>query len=270
VLTPLLARALFDPRYHQILDNLVFPHALGLTATASFPTMTALLVATALALRFLETGAWLNATGSGLAAGIAIALEPPAVLFLAGVVTAVALARRFRAALPFLAGLALPVIALGVWRLRGTGHLPLDFWSHPAIHWHGLDQNFVALREYLWSIRLLQWLPIAGAVAVVRRSPPAAGLLGGWLTAAVLLRGGLPSADAGTGTFFASLMSAFPAYLVLAAAVPLLLPTVGMALTRQFPLPRGETRRRGGYLVATGAVLFALVPIVLFAALPRG
>ena len=37
------------------------------------------------------------------------------------------------------------------------------------------------LREFTWSARVLQWLPLAGALAVARRSLPAAGLLLAWL-----------------------------------------------------------------------------------------
>ena len=48
--------------------------------------------------------------------------------------------------------------------------------------------NMAGLREYFWSHRVLQWIPIAGVVAVARRSPPAALALGCWLGGYVIFR----------------------------------------------------------------------------------
>jgi hypothetical protein len=269
VASPVLAVALFDPRLRPVLEQRVLPQTLGLTAVGSFPAMVALLVAAAFALQWVRSGAWLDAGTCGLAAGFAIALEPSSAVFLAGLVLVVVLALRVRDALPLAAGLALPLIALAVWRLRGTDHLPLAFWDLPGPSWSGLNENFIQLREYFFSIRLLEFLPIAGALAVARRSLPAAGLLGGWLTAYVLLRGGAPSAEFLSGNFFRVLMPAFPAYVLLTAAIPLLVPTLGTAVVERFsPRPEPWPARRKAF--AAAAMLAGAVPIVLFAALPAG
>ena len=50
------------------------------------------------------------------------------------------------------------------------------------------------LREFFWSARVAQWVPIAGAIAVARKSVPAAGLLLGWLLAYVVVKGRRPVA----------------------------------------------------------------------------
>ena len=68
--------------------------------------------------------------------------------------------------------------------------------------------NMSGLREYFWSARLLQWAPLAGTVAVARRSLPAAGLLAGWLFAFVLVKGSAPVATVDSGSFFRLLMPA--------------------------------------------------------------
>ncbi|HWN22527.1 MAG TPA: hypothetical protein VNP93_11175, partial [Gaiellaceae bacterium] len=85
------------------------------------------------------------------------------------------------------------------------------------------------------SQRLIQWLPIAGAIAVGRRSLPLALLLGGWFgswvaTAATRVGTGLED-----GELVRVLLPALPAWVLLAAALPLLVPTLA---TRLGPLAR--------------------------------
>ena len=73
--------------------------------------------------------------------------------------------RRFVAA-----GAALGVAVLAVAALsQGVGL---------EISWDAFEANMAGLREFTWSNRLLQWLPLAGAIGVARRSPLAALLLG--------------------------------------------------------------------------------------------
>ena len=45
------------------------------------------------------------------------------------------------------------------------------------------------LREFTWSARVIQFLPLAGALAVARRSVPVAGLLLTWLLGYVVVKG---------------------------------------------------------------------------------
>ena len=51
-----------------------------------------------------------------------------------------------------------------------------------------LQANLAGLREYFFSQRLLQWVPLAGLIAVARRSVPLALALGGWLGGYVAFR----------------------------------------------------------------------------------
>jgi hypothetical protein len=93
-----------------------------------------------------------------------------------------------------------------------------------------LQTNMAGLREYFWSQRLLQWLPVAGGIAVARRSPLLAGALCGWLGAFVCVRLATSDAAFDDGEFFRLLLPALPAYVLLAAAVPLLVPTLAARL----------------------------------------
>jgi hypothetical protein len=90
--------------------------------------------------------------------------------------------------------------------------------------------NMAGLREYFWSHRVLQWIPIAGVVAVARRSLPTAVALGCWLGAYVLFRAAQPGIEVENGDFFRALLPAFPAYVLLTASMPLLVPTLAARL----------------------------------------
>ena len=90
--------------------------------------------------------------------------------------------------------------------------------------------NMAGLREYFWSHRFLQWLPVAGVIAVARRSIPFALLLGGWLGGYVAFRASRTDVGFDDGEFFRVLLPGLPGYFLLAAAVPLLVPTLAARL----------------------------------------
>ena len=69
------------------------------------------------------------------------------------------------------------------------------------VSWSAFDANMGGLREFTWSNRLLQWLPLAGAIGLARCSVPAAVLLGGWFGAFALAWGASPNVDVGDGSF---------------------------------------------------------------------
>lgn len=119
------------------------------------------------------------------------------------------------------AGVLLVGLAV-VWATRAT--------PFPEVSWDALEAQSGGLREHFWSQRLLQWLPLAGAVAVARQAPAAAGALLAWLVAYVVLRGAQPGTTFDGGELFRALLPALPAYVVLAAALPLLVPTLAARL----------------------------------------
>jgi hypothetical protein len=93
-----------------------------------------------------------------------------------------------------------------------------------------LQDNMALLREYFWSQRLLQWAPLAGVIAVGRRSLPLAAALGAWLAGYVVFRAAQPSIGFDDGEFFRAMLPALPAYILLTAAIPLLVPTLAVRL----------------------------------------
>ena len=130
------------------------------------------------------------------------------------------------------AALALAVIAAAALR----GGIGLD------VSWGAFDANMGGLREFTWSNRLLQWLPLAGAIGMARCSVPAAVLVGGWFGAFALAWGASPNVDVGDGSFAVALVPALPAFSLLVVCVPLLVPTLPARLERDDITPWSRDR----------------------------
>jgi len=221
VTAPWLVEALTLGSYSTTVQDRVLPLVLGLTAEPGYASGIALLVAVAL----LTARGRREAAAAGVAAGVGIVLVPEALVFLVPVAVALLVAWRGQELGSFLLAAAPALLVVSVFRQPAFGELSLD----------ALQANFGGLREYFFSQRLMQWLPIAGAIAVGRRSLPLALLLGGWFgswvaTAATRVGTGLED-----GELVRVLLPALPAWVLLAAALPLLVPTLA---TRLGPLAR--------------------------------
>lgn len=282
-----------DPRYHDRYVEQFLPQALGLTGLADFPSMVALLATAALILRTLDERGTTNAVLAGLVAGFAIGVKPANAIFLIGAGLAFLCARRIRDGLVFGLALVPALVALAIWKQRGLGTMPLfalgthvlaaggislpeppsllaAFGRYVDIDWHHIDQNLVTLREYFWNTRLLQLLPLIGLAAVLRRSVPAAALLGGWFAAFFVIKGSYQYATVDSGSFFRFLMPALPAYFLLAAAIPLLVPVLGGRAARAGA--RVRSRLQLGHpraVVCVAALALAVVPALLFLTAPH-
>jgi hypothetical protein len=223
VLVPPLGVLYALAAYRGTYVDRVLPEAVGIADSGSFAAGALLVVSSALLLAALARRAVPPAAAAGLLAGVAALAEPSAVLFLLGPALACALALAWREAAGFAAGAAAPLVALAVW--RGAGWI--------EVSWSAFDANMAGLREYMWSNRLLQWLPIAGAIGVARRSLPAAGLLAGWFGAFALSEGASADLAVADGSFLVAFVPALPAFSLLVAAVPLLVPTLPDRLDRR-------------------------------------
>jgi hypothetical protein len=118
-------------------------------------------------------------------------------------------------------GAATLAVLVVVWVTR----LPL-----PDLSADALQANMAGLREYFWSQRVLQWVPLAGVVAIARRSVPVAVAAGAWLLGYVALRAAQPDIGYEDGEIFRELLPVFPVYVLLASALPLLVPTLAARL----------------------------------------
>jgi hypothetical protein len=129
-----------------------------------------------------------------------------------------------------------------------------------------LRQVLDALREHFWASRVMEWLPVAGLIALLVRSRRAFLLVGSWFVVFLLAKGTYIPASVEDASFFRILMPAFPAYLLLAAAVVLLVPGVR---PRPADRPVGLDRRKLTIALTAVIAVFAVVPLGVIAAVPR-
>jgi hypothetical protein len=279
---PYLGIVFVEAGYHQKYTELTLPQSLGLTSVPDFPSTVALIVSAYLCLLALDTPRWEIGALAGLAAGYSIAIKPSNAIFLVAPALLL-LVERWRAVLSFAAGLAVPVLTLALWKYRGLGELaaaPADrmrLASGPGdllrrIHaprlnsWSHLHQVLLGFREHFWIPRVIEWVPLAGLVALLARSRRGLLLVGAWFVVYLLLKGTYIPASIDDASFFRILMPAFPAYVLLAAAALLLVPGV-RARPAAAPLP--VAGRRLTIAVAAAFAVFALVPLGVIAAVPR-
>jgi hypothetical protein len=142
---------------------------------------------------------------------------------------------------------------------HNPAHLLQD---HIHINWAHLGVNLTQLREVFWSVRLLEYLAVAGAIAAFRRSAPKAAFLITWFAGYLVVKGSSERATVFSTSFFRLIMPAFPALFLLAAAIPLLLPGVGGRLRRDAVGSPPFLDRHLRPIVATLAAGLAVVPFV--------
>jgi hypothetical protein len=279
IVLPYAAVPLFDPRYHERYADQFLPQALGLTGMSDFPSMVAVLVAATFAFRVFEAPSprLADAVAAGAAAGLAVGLRPANLMFVPGLLVGLALARRWREAAAAAAALAPALVVLVVWKKLGLGEVPAFVETEVAVRpgaprisvvqryldldWAQLERNEDYLREFFWSVRLLEWAAIAGIVAVARRSRPAAAFLALWLGVFLIGKGTSHLADVQAGTFFRLLMPAFPAFFLLAMALVLLVPGLGGTIARRAGRERPAGADRSTWLLAGVLLALAVAPL---------
>lgn len=288
IVVPFIGIRYTNAGYHQKYTELLLPQAFGLTAMADFPAMVAAAVSIYFCARVLferSPRGW-DAAAAGVAAGAAIAVKPSASIFLAGPALALLATRRPRLLASFAAGLAPALVTLTVWKERGLGQIPIlgsasteassSSLAPPLgaglskytgqLDWGRFTNNLDLIREHFWSVRVVEWLVVAGLVGLARRSPRAALLVGGSFAAIVVVKGSYSSASVEDGSVFRIMMPAFPMFVLLLAGLPLLLPHAPRRLSEWRPaFPERPPRMRRG-LVLAAAVLTAVAPLAAFAA----
>ena len=207
--------------YRDTYVDRVLPEAVGIAAGGRFPASALSLVAGAFAIRGLTADGRRVVLLAGLVAGAAALAHPSGVLVLVGIALAYVVAWRPREG-AFLALGAVPGVALAA----AAYGLELD------VSWDAFTGNMTGLREYLWSNRLLQWLPLAGVIGAARGSLPVACLLGGWFGAFAFVFGASPQLGFESGSYLIAFVPVLPAYALLVCCIPMLVPTLPRRLER--------------------------------------
>jgi hypothetical protein len=199
VAAPWLLRAFTLGSYDTTVQDRVLPLGLGLTTEPGYASGIALFAAVAL----LAAPMRRSAAAAGVAAGVGILLVPEALVFLVPASAALLADWRRQDLGTFLFAAAPAVLVVSLWRQPVFGELSLD----------ALQGNFGGLREYFFSQRLMQWLPVAG-----------------WFAAWVATGATRVGTTLENGELIRVLLPALPAYVLLAAALPLLVPTLATRL----------------------------------------
>lgn len=290
IVVPLIGIRFTETGYHQRYTELLLPQSLGLTGMSDFPSLVGGAAAAYFALRAVQDDSPWDGVLAGLLAGVVLGIKPSNAPLVVGMGLALLFARRWRGLAYTVAGVAPGIVALAVWKARGEGNLPLfrsaatgtrlvtahaapviglSLHTYVSPSWSFFSAQLHDLGQYFWSVRIIEWLALAGLVGLFRRSRPAALLFGGWFFSMIVVKWTSP----GHGTIADSdllrqTIPAIPAALVLLAGLLFLVP----GLPRRLPAPpRGEwaTHRLRVGLAAALVTLFAVVPIALAAGLPR-
>jgi hypothetical protein len=288
ILVPLIGIKYADAGYHQRYTELLLPQSLGLTVMSDFPSMVAGVVAAYFALRAAQDDDPWDGVMAGLVAGVALGIKPSNAPLVVGIGLALLAARRWRSVAYTAAGLAPSIVALALWKARGEGNLPLfrsgtgpgvlvahaapvlafTFHTYISPSWSFFTAQLDSIREHFWSVRVVEWLSLAGTIGLLRRSRPAGLLFAGWFFTTVFVKWSSP----GHGTvdnsdLLRQTIASIPAFLVILAGVVLLFPGLPGRLKPPERRPWGSHRVRVG-AVAALVTLFGVVPLALAAALP--
>ena len=236
--------------------------------------MVTALVGGALVLRSLESPRLSQGLLAGLVGGWAIALKPANALFLVAAAVAYLLAWRWRQALAFAVALAPALITLALWKQRGLGQLPV--FSLGETH-EALGSGGVAIQASIDRYTHIDWGIWKQNMSTCASSSTAPGSCSGRRSRArsrsaggrsgraasssrgslayVIVKGSSPVSSIETGSFWRLVMPAWPAYLILLAAVPLLVPTFQRRLGSRLDPPRPTPART--WVVVVAAVVLA-------------
>jgi hypothetical protein len=285
VLGPYVAIPLFVHRYHDKYVDQFLPHPLGLTGMGDFPSVVALLGAGACVVRVYQSRRAEWALLAGLVTGVAVLTKASNLIFLAVPALLLLSGKRWREIGLFALALLPALGALTLWKYRGYGFLPAfgssyapqrlalgpagsvftPLHKYASIDWGHLQNNLDGLGEVFFSLRILQFLPFAGAIAVARRSWPYAVAFSAWFWLYFVIKGSDSVSSVDSGSFFRLLLPAIPPLVLMTACLPVLVPRVGPALAARFPAPPPWIPSRRVLIGA--AVLLALVPFAAAAAL---
>jgi 4-amino-4-deoxy-L-arabinose transferase-like glycosyltransferase len=295
VLGPYVAIPLFRQSYHSKYVDQFLPHPLGLTMMGDFPSVVCLLAAAALIVRTYQTRRLEWAIAAGLVTGLAVLTKASNLIFLVTPIVLFLIGRRWRELGTFALAVAPALGALALWKYRGYGTLPAfgnglgehrlalgpqvlgphalgaagsiftPYHKYANIDWSHLQNNLDGLAEVFFSLRTLQFLPFAGAIAVARRSWPLAVALSTWFWLFFVVKGSDSVASVDSGSFFRLLLPAIPPLVVMVACLPVLVPRFGPELAERYP-PR-PPRVPGRRLLIAAVVVFSFVPLVAAAAL---
>jgi hypothetical protein len=239
-LAPALALALYDDKHRTLVVQTFLPTGIGLNALSDYPSMVFAIVAAYLLLRALDSNSLADGALCGLLFGFLVLMKPAnGPLPLVGVL-ALGLAFRFRALLGVVVAMIPAVVTLTIWKRIGSGEVPL-LASQPSapsgatgptttvpvggaprylsIDWHHLAQNTHALGQVFWSVRILEFLLLAGTVGLLARARLRGLIVIGWFIVFGLVKGTVSYSSVYDTSLYRFLLPAWPAWVLILAGV---------------------------------------------------
>jgi hypothetical protein len=280
VAAPFASLEMLRPDFRERFHETFLPQAFGLVNMGDFPSVVVLLAVALFVFRVLDEGRGEDALLAGLLLGLAVGIKPSNALMLPLPALVFALRRYPRSVLLYGVALVPALVTLAVWKQRGLGTLPLFAFpearealgaSIPGVDrvnrylhfdWSHFADNLQDVREYFWSRLLVELLPIAGAFAVMRKSVAKGLYLALWAVVFFVVKGAAPQANVTDASYFRLTMPGLPAYLLLAAAVALLVPRWGRRAQVLRPV---ETLPAPSLRLAVAIALLALAPFPVVA-----
>jgi hypothetical protein len=297
VVLPGMALVLYRAETRPFVIDSFLPTATGLNALSDFPSMVCAIFAAFLLFRALDRNQILDGVLCGLVLGFLVLLKPAnGPLVLAGACV-LAVAFRFRALLGASASILPALIALTIWKRTGTGAVAIlppsagggsstpgapaapapgrfeqlyhravnGFHHYINFNWGHLGANIRDLHEMFWSVRLLEFLLVAGSIALVARSRWKGLLVVAWFVGFAVIKATNIDASVKTTSVYRYLLPAWPAWILLVSGVVLLWPSSPSERARR----RVDDVARAQALGPPRATL-VIAAVLLLAAAPLG
>ncbi|HEV7639820.1 MAG TPA: glycosyltransferase family 39 protein [Gaiellaceae bacterium] len=290
-LMPTLAMALYsDSARHVIVDSFL-PTATGLNALSDYPSMVVAIFCAYFVLRTMDSNDLRDGVLCGLLLGFLVLLKPAnGPLPLAAVLVLLA-TRRFRG-LVGVVGAAIPAaIALSIWKKTGTGQVPAISGGGGAgggggggatpggvahntskylnIDLHHLSVNIHDLGQAFWSVRLLEFLLVAGAFGLITRARWRGAFVVAWFLAFALIKGTVSYANVFDTSLYRFLLPAWPAWTLIVAGVVFCWPVGAARWTRRSAKPAvtpPSARVPGVRTLSAAAAVLSVAPLLLILA----
>jgi hypothetical protein len=179
------------------------------------------------------------------------------------------------------------VAALTMWKRNGIGAVPLlnpsgggggggatpsntvnGAGRYVNVDWHHIGENLHALGQVFWSVRLLEFLLLAGSIGLIVRARAKGFAIVAWFVAFALIKGGVAFANVYDTSLYRFLLPAWPAWILIVSGVIFCWPGGPMRRLRQ----RTEDQQRTAAIkplrwpiLAVVSLVFALGPLVVAA-----
>ena len=284
IVAPLLLMAGFQASYAtEFRDDFLAPHWYGLTEMADMPSLVAILATTWAMLRMAQRRTVEDAVLAGALMGALVLIKPANGFFAPAALVLLLVTRNIRTVGVWCLSLVPGLAALTVWKAKGLGSVPLlalayareslgagtpvavDTNRYVHLDWPHFTSEMHDLAGSFWSLRVLEFILLAGLLAALRRAPWKGAFLGLWCVAFVIVKGSNTLASVSALSYYRFVEPGLPAVALLAASIVLLIPRRG----RAFAAPASAGALPGGLWTAGAAVaVLGLLPLVFFVATP--